>query len=171
MCILSHNEKRLGKVTAAFSALSLWVLAAPAIAETRSDTFNQPARLHMTGQGRFIYFVDLDSRTKSGSMAYIRSLQVSEEPMQIADALYVGGWSRWAFDCDTRIAQRLDYASMRSDGHEGPSTPVNTPPYPIASGGDADEIAAVACGTGAVPVHATSLAQALALAADPDFEL
>jgi hypothetical protein len=58
----------------------------------------------------------------------------------------VGGWSRWTFDCRAKTADRLDFASLRADGTEGPVTPDDTPAYDAAPGGDAAELLALACG-------------------------
>ena len=74
--------------------------------------------------------------------------------MMIGGVAYVGGWSWWRFDCAARTADRLDFASLRADGGEGPRTPENAPPYPIAPGGDADELAAAACAEAAAPIGA-----------------
>ena len=75
----------------------------------------------------------------------MRSLQVSEEDMLIGDVAYAGGWSWWRFDCAGQTADRLDFASLRADGIEGPITPENAPPFAIAPGGDAAELGTVAC--------------------------
>jgi hypothetical protein len=102
-----------------------------------------------TGVGRFAQFADVSSIEREGDLARMRSLQVTEEGFRIGEALYVGGWSRWAFNCRTRTADRLDFASLRADGVEGPATPDPAPPYPAAPGGDAAELLAVACGEAA----------------------
>lgn len=102
--------------------------------------------LALTGVGRFAIFADRASITADGDGVRMRSLQVSEEDMMIGGVAYVGGWSWWRFDCAARTADRLDFASLRADGTEGPRTAETAPPYAIAPGGDADELAAVACG-------------------------
>lgn len=103
--------------------------------------------LALTGVGRFAIFADRASITADGDGVRMRSLQVSEEDMMIGGVAYVGGWSWWRFDCAARTADRLDFASLRADGTEGPRTAETAPPYAIAPGGDADELAAVACGS------------------------
>lgn len=102
--------------------------------------------LALTGVGRFAIFADRASITADGDGVRMRSLQVSEEDMMIGGVAYVGGWSWWRFDCAARTADRLDFASLRADGTEGPRTAETAPPYAIVPGGDADELAAVACG-------------------------
>lgn len=99
-----------------------------------------------TGVGRFAQFADVSSIERGGDTARMRSLQVAEAGFRVGEALYVGGWSRWAFDCRARTADRLDFASLRADGIEGPATPEDAPPYHAAPGGDAAELLAVACG-------------------------
>ena len=98
-----------------------------------------------TGVGRFAQFADVSSIEREGDVARMRSLQVAEEGFRVGEALYVGGWSRWAFDCRARTADRLDFASLRAEGVEGPATPDPAPAYPAAPGGDAAELLAVAC--------------------------
>ena len=99
-----------------------------------------------TGVGRFAQFADVASIERSDDKAWMRSLQVAEAGFRVGEVLYVGGWSRWAFDCRARTADRLDFASLRDDGIEGPATPDSAPPYEAAPGGDAAELLAVACG-------------------------
>ncbi len=123
--------------------LILLLTAALAIAPSEAP----PAMdLALTGVGRFAIFADRASITPDDDGVRMRSLQVSEEDMMIGGVAYVGGWSWWRFDCAARTADRLDFASLRADGTEGPRTAETAPPYAIAPGGDADELAAVACG-------------------------
>jgi hypothetical protein len=106
----------------------------------------QEPRLVETGVGRFAVYADVASITRDGDLKRMRGLQVTEDGFEVAGVAYVGGWSRWAFDCAARTADRLDFASLRADLSEGPSTPDTSPPYPAAPGGDAAELLAVACG-------------------------
>ncbi|QYF87299.1 hypothetical protein [Brevundimonas sp. PAMC22021] len=99
-----------------------------------------------TGVGRFAHYADVASIRREGDMAWMRELQVAEEGFRVGSVVYVGGWSRWAFDCRLVTADRLDFASLRADGVEGPATADNAPPYAAAPGGDAAELLAVACG-------------------------
>ncbi|AYG94039.1 hypothetical protein D8I30_01710 [Brevundimonas naejangsanensis] len=117
--------------------------------------------LALTGVGRFAVFADLASITPDGDGVRMRSLQVSEEDMMIGGAAYAGGWSWWRFDCEAGTADRLDFASLRGDGVEGPITPETAPPYPFAPGGDAAELADVACGRVAPLVEAATAAEAV----------
>jgi len=114
-----------------------------------------------TGVGRFAQFADVGSIEREGDVTRMRSLQVAEAGFRVGDVLYVGGWSRWAFDCRTRTADRLDFASLRADGAEGPATPDPAPAYDAAPGGDAAELLAVACGE-TEPERALTLGQAIA---------
>lgn len=102
-------------------------------------------RLVETGVGRFAVFADVASIERQGDAARMRSLQVTERGFRAGDRVYVGGWSRWAFDCRAGTADRLDFASLRDDGVEGPATPDPAPAYAAAPGGDAAELLAVAC--------------------------
>ncbi|MBD3835452.1 hypothetical protein [Brevundimonas sp.] len=113
-----------------------------------------------TGLGRFAQFADVGSIEREGDVARMRSLQVAEEGFHVGDVLYVGGWSWWAFDCRARTADRLDFASLREDGVEGPATPDPAPAYDAAPGGDAAELLGVACGERR-PERALTLDQAI----------
>ena len=118
-------------------------------------------RLVLTGVGRFAIFADVASITPDSDGVRMRSLQVSEEDMVIGEAAYAGGWSWWRFDCAAQTADRLDFASLKADGTEGPITPTKSAPYAIAPGGDAAELAAVACGAEVRSADATTAADAV----------
>lgn len=120
-------------------------------------------KLVLTGVGRFAVFADLASITPDGDGVKMRALQVSEEDLVIGDVVYVGGWSWWRFDCAAQTVDRLDFASLRADGIEGPLTPEVAPAYAISPGGDAAELAAVACGDEAQAVDATGAEEAVRL--------
>ena len=107
---------------------------------TRADP-----QLVETGVGRFAIYADVASIEQEGDMAHMRELQVTEAGFKVGDVTYVGGWSRWAFDCRAKTADRLVFASLRSDGTEGPATADPAPAYAAAPGGDAAELLAVAC--------------------------
>jgi hypothetical protein len=126
--------------TATLAILFGLMLAAPACAEAQ-----ETPRLVLTGVGRFAVLADLSTISRYGDMARMRSLQVAEENFTAGGLTYWGGWSWWAFDCRTRMADRLDFASVREGGAEGPATSDTAPPYPAAPGGDAAELLAVAC--------------------------
>ncbi|HEY1073379.1 surface-adhesin E family protein [Brevundimonas sp.] len=121
----------------------------------------QDHALVLTGAGRFAIFADTASVTPDGDGVRMRSLQVSEEDMVIGGVAYAGGWSWWRFDCAAQTADRLDFASLKADGTEGPITPENAPPYAVAPGGDAAELAAVACGAGLRAADAVNAAEAV----------
>lgn len=126
-------------------------------------------RLQLTGHGRFSYYADLNTRrVAEDGRQQLRAMQLTDEAFTIGGVRYVGGWSWWAFDCDGAMAQRIDFASLREDGTIGPITPVSTPPYQIMPGGDAAELAAVACNQIPERVDAQTLAQAMALTAGED---
>ncbi|TFW12494.1 hypothetical protein EGY25_10835 [Brevundimonas intermedia] len=98
-----------------------------------------------TGVGRFAIYADVASIERTGDMAQMRELQVTEVGFKVGDVTYVGGWSRWAFDCRAKTADRLDFASLKSDETEGPATADPAPPYAAAPGGDAAELLDIAC--------------------------
>jgi len=102
-------------------------------------------RLVLTGVGRFAVLADLSTIRRDGDRARMRSLQVTEADFTVGGQTYWGGWSWWAFDCRARTADRLDFASVREGGAEGPATPDTAPPHDAAPGGDAAELLAVAC--------------------------
>ncbi len=109
-----------------------------------------------TGVGRFAIYADVASIERTGDIAHMRELQVTEAGFKVGDVTYVGGWSRWAFDCRAKTADRLDFASLKSDGTEGPATLDPAPAYAAAPGGDAAELLAVACAA-ARPAETLSL--------------
>ena len=116
------------------------MLATPACAEPQAGP-----RLVLTGVGRFAVLADLSTISRDGDVARMRSLQVTEEDFEAGGLRYWGGWSWWTFDCGAHTADRLDFASVRTGGAEGPATPDAAPAYPAAPGGDAAELLAVAC--------------------------
>ena len=120
------------------------MLATPACAEPPPPPQEGP-RLVLTGVGRFAVLADLSTIDRDGDTVRMRALQVTDEAFTAGGETYWGGWSWWAFDCGARTADRLDFASLREGGAEGPSTPDTAPAYPAASGGDAAELLAVAC--------------------------
>lgn len=125
-------------------ALCFVLLATPACAQAAEPQPEGP-RLVLTGVGRFAVLADLSSVSRTGDMARMRSLQVTEEDFQAGGQTYWGGWSWWTFDCAARTADRLDFASVREGGAEGPAMPDPAPAYAAASGGDAAELLEVAC--------------------------
>ena len=121
--------------------------------------------LMLTGQGRFAQFAQPATiQTGEDGLTRMRALQVSDEPMQIGEHAYVGGWSWWAFDCSANTGRRTDFASVREDGHEGPSTPTREEMHLLYAGGDAAELGDVACGRTPVRIDARSLTEAVAMA-------
>lgn len=130
--------------TATHAVLLGLMLVTPAFAESAPPPQEGP-RLVLTGVGRFAVLADLSTLPRDGDMVRMRSLQVAEEDFTAGGETYWGGWSWWAFDCRARTADRLDFASVREGGAEGPATPDAAPPYPAAPGGDAAELLAVAC--------------------------
>lgn len=114
------------------------------------------------GVGRFAIYADVNSIARDGDITRMRELQVTETGFKVGDVLYVGGWSRWAFDCRAMTADRLDFSSLRADGTEGPATPDAAPAYPAAPGGDAAELLAVACAS-QKPTDTMSLEDAVRL--------
>lgn len=117
----------------------------------------------LTGAGRFAVLADLTTRRREGDIAEMRSLQISEDDFTVGDVAYWGGWSRWRFDCAAMTADRLDFASLRADGIEGPSTPEPSPAYPATPGGDAAELLALACSTEDRAADVTTLEDAVTL--------
>ena len=120
------------------------MLATPACAEPAPPPQDGP-QLVLTGVGRFAVLADLSTIRRDGDTVRMRALQVAEEDFTIGDQTYWGGWSWWSFDCRARTADRLDFASVREGGAEGPATPDTAPAYAAAPGGDAAELLAVAC--------------------------
>ena len=140
---------------------ALAVLTISAAAMLATSAVAQDHALVLTGVGRFAIFADVASITPDANGVRMRSLQISEEDMVIGDTAYVGGWSWWRFDCAAQTADRLDFASLKADGTEGPITPTKSAPYAVSPGGDAAELAAVACGAEARAIDAVSTAEAV----------
>lgn len=125
---------------------------------------DQTHRFVLVGVGRFAVLADLNSIERRGDAVRMRALQVGEEDLVVAGERYWGGWSWWSFDCGARTADRLDFASVREGGAEGPSVADDAPPYPAAPGGDAAELLAVACAPAtAQGAAAGSVAEAVGL--------
>lgn len=121
-------------------------------------------RLQKVREGRFTYFADLDTLSREGDIARLRSLQLADEPMVIGDKAYLGGYSWWSFDCAAQTARRLDYASLSDALVEGPVTPTRGETQELAPGGEAAELAAVACGQTPQRIDANSLPAAVEIA-------
>ncbi|HYC67546.1 hypothetical protein [Brevundimonas sp.] len=118
-------------------------LATPACAEPAPP--REGPQLVLTSVGRFAVLAELSTIRREGDTARMRSLQVAEEDFTAGGEAYWGGWSWWAFDCRTGTADRLDFASVRQGGAEGPITPDAAPPYPAARDPDAAALRAMAC--------------------------
>ncbi|GAA0867868.1 hypothetical protein GCM10009116_02360 [Brevundimonas basaltis] len=125
------------------AALIGLMLSTPAFAEPKPP--RDGPRLVLTGVGRFAVFADVSAIGRDGNTARMRSLQVTEKDFEVGGETYWGGWSWWSFDCRAGTADRLDFASVRAGGAEGPATLDTAPAYPAAPGGDAAELLAVAC--------------------------
>lgn len=110
------------------------------------ETEVPPRDLALVGVGRYAVFADRGSVVReTPDVVTLRALQVVEAEFRVGDTAYVGGWSNWRFDCAGGTADRLDFASLKADGSEGPTTTEPAPPYPVVAGGDAAELAAVTC--------------------------
>ena len=125
------------------AVLAAFLTSAPACAQPAEST--DGPRLVLTGVGRFAVLADLSTISSDGDQVRMRSLQVTGADFEAAGETYWGGWSWWAFDCAARTADRLNFASVREGGVEGPATPDNAPPTPVAAGSDAAGLLAVAC--------------------------
>lgn len=143
--------------------LATALMATPVLAEEAASQ-----QLMLSGQGRFAQFADVATRTTGhDGQVRMRALQLSTEAMVIGPHTYVGGWSWWQFECKINgphRGYRQDFVSVRDDGHIGPSTPTRDQPMLLAPGGDAAELAAIACGDIEIRLDATDLESALALA-------
>lgn len=122
-----------------------------------------PHAFVITGAGRFAQAADTASIIRDGDVARMRVLQVADRDFHVGGVAYWGGWSWWRFDCAARTADRLDFASVREGGAEGPTVAENQPAYPIVAGGDADELAAVACAEEPPASQAATLEDAVRL--------
>ncbi|MDP3418095.1 surface-adhesin E family protein [Falsiroseomonas sp.] len=125
------------------AVLAAVLMAAPACAQPAGPS--DGPRLVLTGVGRFAILADLSTLSRDGDQVRMRSLQVTGADFEAGGQRYWGGWSWWAFDCAARTADRLDFASVREGGAEGPATPDNAPPAAVAPGSDAAGLLAVAC--------------------------
>lgn len=130
-----------------------------ALALLLSPPAEAPHRFVYLGAGRFARYADLSTLTPEGpDGGRIRVFQVVEPEFRAGGAAYWGGWSWWRFDCrkDAPV-DRLDFASVREGGAEGPAIPDDAPPYPALEGGDAFEMVVVACNPDAQDIDATTL--------------
>lgn len=130
-----------------------------ALALLLSPPGEAPHRFVYLGAGRYARYADLASLTAEGpGGGRIRVFQVVESDFRAAGAAYWGGWSWWRFDCGADgLVDRLDFASVREGGAEGPATPDDAPPYPALEGGDAFEMVVAACNPDAQNIDATTL--------------
>ncbi|KQW83169.1 hypothetical protein [Brevundimonas sp. Root1279] len=119
-------------------------------------------RFVFLGAGRFAQYADLASLHPAGAGGRIRVLQVVEPDFRAGGDAYWGGWSWWSFDCDSGSVDRLDFASVREGGAEGPATADAAPAYEAAPGGDAHELLVAACNPGDYATDAATLEEAVA---------
>ena len=115
----------------------------------------------ITGAGRFAQAADTASIARDGDMSRMRVLQVADKDFHVGDIAYWGGWSWWRFDCAASTADRLDFASVREGGAEGPAMADDQPAYDAAPGGDAAELLTVACASTPPQATATTVAEAV----------
>ncbi|MGA0546137.1 surface-adhesin E family protein [Brevundimonas sp. VNH65] len=115
----------------------------------------------ITGAGRFAQAADTASITRDGDISRMRVLQVADKDFRVGETAYWGGWSWWRFDCAANTTDRLDFASVREGGAEGPAMADNQPAYDAAPGGDAAELLAVACAASPPPATATTVVEAV----------
>ncbi|RZJ43176.1 MAG: hypothetical protein EON87_12800 [Brevundimonas sp.] len=122
----------------------------------------EPQRFVYLGAGRFARYADLSTLTPEGNGGRIRVFQVVEPDFRAAGAAYWGGWSWWRFDCgpDGQV-DRLDFASVREGGAEGPATPDDAPPFKAVEGGDAFEMVVAACNPQNYDIDASTLEEAV----------
>jgi len=119
-------------------------------------------RLVLASVGRFAVLADLSTILRDGDQVRMRSLQVTEADFTAGGEPYWGGWSWWAFDCAARTADRMDFASVREGGAEGPAVPDSAPPAPVDPAADTAKLLAVACEpTPAGEAEADNLADAV----------
>jgi len=123
----------------------------------------EPHRFVYLGSGRYAQYADLASLTAEGpGGGRIRVFQVVEPDFRAAGAAYWGGWSWWRFDCGADgLVDRLDFASVREGGAEGPATPDDAPPFTAVEGGDAFEMVVAACNPDDYDIDATTLEEAV----------
>ena len=121
-----------------------------------------PHRFVFLGTGRFAQYADMASLQPEGSGGRIRVFQVVEPEFTAGGARYWGGWSWWRFDCDASQVDRLDFASVREGGAEGPATPDDAAAYEAVRGGDAFEMLVAACNPEDYDTDAVTLEAAVA---------
>ena len=138
-------------------------LPLPAVAQTDEPSPFPEHGFVLTGAGRFAILADQMTIVRNGDKAEMRAFQVTEPGFTAGGHTYWGGWSKWRFDCVADTADRLDFASVREGGVEGPTTPDTAPPYHADPGGDAAELLAVACSTDARSPDVFTLEEAVTL--------
>lgn len=118
-------------------------------------------RLVLAGVGRFALLADLSTIRRDGDQVRMRSLQVTAADFTAGGEPYWGGWSWWVFDCVARTADRLDFASVREGGVEGPAVADSAPPAPVDPSADTAKLLALACDPTADGAQADNLADAV----------
>jgi hypothetical protein len=141
----------------------MWVSLVSSLVLAAQTPSPSPHAFVLTGSGRFAQMADAASITREGDTARMRVLQVADKDFHVGDVAYWGGWSWWAFDCSGRTADRLDFASVREGGAEGPAMADNQPAYEAAPGGDAAELLALACAPERPAAQAMTVAGAVTL--------
>lgn len=136
-----------------------WAMACalPAAAQDVSDAH----RFVFLGAGSSAQYADLATLVSEGPGGRVRTFQVVPADFSAAGRAYWGGWSWWQFDCQSGKVDRLDFASVREGGAEGPSTPDDAPAYVAAQGGDAFEMVVAACNPDDYETDATTLKEAV----------
>lgn len=122
----------------------------------------EPHRFVYLGAGRFAQYADLASLETDGPSGRMRVFQVVEPDFRAAGDAYWGGWSWWRFNCEASTVDRLDFASVREGGAEGPATLDDAPAYAAAPGGDAFELLFAACNPDQFDTDAETLSDAVA---------
>jgi hypothetical protein len=139
-------------------AFAAFMLSTPAAQSTAPEAH----RFVFLGSGRFAQYADLASLRAEGDGGRIRVLQVAEADFTAGGTAYWGGWSWWRFDCTRNEVDRLDFASLREGGEEGPATSDPAPAYVAAQGGDAFEMLVAACNPDDYDTDAVTLQDAVA---------
>ncbi len=135
------------RALAGLAVLAAIGVSVPAAAQTDEPSPFKEHGFVLTGAGRFAILADQMTIVRDGDSVTMRAFQVTEPGFTAGGHTYWGGWSKWRFDCVAETADRLDFASVREGGVEGPTTPDTAPPYHADPGGDAAELLAVACST------------------------
>ncbi len=110
----------------------------------RADA-ERPMAFVPAGVGHFALYLDRSTLQGGGPQWWVRTFQVAHPDFEAGGETYLGGWSKWEIDCGRETADRLDFASVRSNGEIGPTMEDDAPARRVAPGDEAFLLVQAVC--------------------------